>query len=153
MRKFILLFVILCGFSFWYFDKNKDNGVLTVGMECDYAPNNWEENRPSASNLPLINHEGFYAEGYDLQIAKFIAEKLGYKLQVKKIAWNNLLEALNRKEIDAIFSGMLDTDERKRQAAFSDTYEINRTEYVVVVNNASKYSRAKKFRDLSGAAK
>ena len=46
-----------------------DGRVLRVGMECAYAPNNWEEAGATETNLPIINNEGFYAERYDVQIA------------------------------------------------------------------------------------
>ena len=150
MKKLILVFVIVCGLCYYFLGTKKDKPVLIVGMECDYAPNNWEEKRPTDSNMPLINHEGFYAEGYDLQIAKLVADELGYNLKVKKIGWNDLIDSLLNREIDAIFSGMLDTDERKQRIAFTNTYEISRTEYAVVVNTESKYADAKTFRDLYG---
>ncbi|MBQ6113495.1 MAG: transporter substrate-binding domain-containing protein, partial [Synergistaceae bacterium] len=85
--------------------------VLRIGVECDYAPNNWEEKEPTDFNVPLSNFSGLYAEGYDIQMAKLVADKLNFNLEVKKIAWENLIPALQNGEIDAIFSGMLDTEE------------------------------------------
>ena len=151
MKKFILLLIILSGVLFYYVFANREKPVLVIGMECDYVPNNWEENKSTDSNFPIENHEGFYAEGYDLQIAKLIAENAGYTLKVKKFDWDYLLDALEGKEIDAIFSGMLDTDERKKRAAFSDPYEIVENEYVIMVNRSSKYVNAEKFEDFNGA--
>ena len=156
MKKYVLLLVLaVCACVFAYVNSGKDQTpakpVLRIGVECDYAPNNWEEKRPSAFNLPLSNQEGAYADGYDLQIAKLVADDMGATLEVRKIAWNDLLPALQRGEIDAIFSGMLDTEERRRQAAFSDPYEVTATEYSVVVNTSSPYANAKKLTDFSGA--
>ena len=156
MKKSVAILVItICAFAIAYFANNKEEvpakPVLRIGMECDYAPNNWEEKRPSEFNAPLSNQEGAYADGYDLQIAKLVAADMNATLEVKKIAWNDLLPALQRGEIDAIFSGMLDTEERKKQAAFSDPYEVTATEYSVVVNTASPYVNATKLTDFSGA--
>ena len=151
MKKIVFLFILLLAGWLYYNRLHSEKPVLRVGSECDYAPNNWEEKRPSDSNFPLVNNEGFYGEGYDLQIAKLVAEELGMKLEVKKIAWNDLLPALNRGEIDAVFSGMLDTEERKKIAAFSDTYEVKKTEYAVIINEDSKYSNIKKLEELYGA--
>lgn len=156
MKKSVaILAITVCAFVIAYFTSSKEEvpakPVLRVGMECDYAPNNWEEKRPSEFNAPLSNQEGAYADGYDLQIAKLVAEDMGATLEVKKVAWNDLLPALQRGEIDAIFSGMLDTEERKRQASFSEPYEVQKTEYAVVVNTASPYAGAKKLTDFSGA--
>lgn len=151
MKKFAAVIVVICAVFFLARGYFVEKPVLHIGMECDYAPNNWEEKNPTDSNMPLVNHEGFYAEGYDLQVAKVIAKRLGYKLEVKKIAWGDLLNALNQNEIDAIFSGMLDTLERRQVAAFSETYEIDRTKYGICVNTDTKYKDAKTLDDFSGA--
>lgn len=156
MKKYIALSaLVLCAFTFAYFGKEKEEQrgrfVLRIGVECDYEPNNWEEKSPSDSNVPISNHEGCYAEGYDIQIAKLVAEKLGATLEVKKISWNSLIPALLRGEIDAIFSGMLDTKERKRSISFTDTYEVSNTEYAVIVNASTSYVMAEKLTDFKGA--
>ena len=151
MKKIAIFVVVLCAAFFIVKGYFAEKPVMIIGMECDYAPNNWEETRPSSSNLPLMNKEGFYAEGYDLQIAKLIAQDLGMELKVKKIEWNDLLIALNKGEIDAVFSGMLDTDDRKKLASFSNPYEVKKTEYTVIVNKATKYVNAKKLEELYGA--
>ena len=151
MKKYILLIVVLGVFGYYAHNYFGEKRVLRIGVECDYAPNNWEENTPTASNLPISNNKGFYAEGYDLQIAKLVAEELNAKLEVRKVAWKDLPNALNSKEIDVIFSGMLDTAERRKFADFSDTYDISRTEYTIVVNKDSKYADATSLPDFSGA--
>ena len=156
MKKFVAVAAVLvCAFAAAYFISGEKEAplrpVLRVGMECDYAPNNWEEHRPSQFNAPLSNAEGSYADGYDLQIARLVADGMNATLEVKKIAWDDLIPALVRGEIDAIFSGMLDTEGRRMQAAFSDPYEARHTEYCVVVNTASPYASADKFTDFAGA--
>ena len=114
-------------------------------------PNSWEEDKPSPHNVPVANHEGYYAEGYDIQIARLIAQDLGMTLVVKKIAWNDLLPSLDIGDIDAVFSSMLDTEERKVIADFSDPYEVEPTEYAIIVDSVSPYITAKSLRDFSGA--
>jgi len=157
MKKYFieLLLLVVCTFLFAYFGEHKEkeraNFVLRIGVECDYEPNNWEERTPTDSNVPISNHEGYYAEGYDIQIAKIVAEKLDAALEVKKIAWNNLISSLLKGEIDAIFSGMLDTKERKRAISFTETYEDSKTEYAVIVNTSTPYVMAEKLTDFKGA--
>ena len=46
------------------------NGQLRVGMECAYAPNNWQEAEASDTNVPIENVPGSFAEGYDVQWAR-----------------------------------------------------------------------------------
>lgn len=156
LKKYVLLIVVVVLVSSLIYvlrGPKQESGmqVLRIGVECDYAPNNWEEKTATEFNVPLSNASGFYAEGYDIQMAKLVAEKLKLKLEVKKIAWEDLIPALQRGEIDAVFSGMLDTDERRRLVAFTEPYEVKTTEYAVVVNRNSPYAEAKTMKDFQGA--
>ena len=63
---------------------NKDQFV--VGMECSYAPFNWQTSQESDTTVSLGN--AGYADGYDVQIAKRIADDLGKELVIKKISWD-----------------------------------------------------------------
>ena len=82
MKKIILLLLVLftCLLVGCQNQTPTDNRpTLIVGMECGYPPFNWTENKKSDTNYP-IEGTSLYAEGYDVQIAKIIAEKLGCKL-------------------------------------------------------------------------
>ena len=153
MRNFILIAVLVLAIAAYaglHFMPTSSERVLRVGVECDYTPNNWEEDHPTASNIPLINKKGYFAEGYDVQIAKLVAQSLGAKLEIQKIAWEELIPALNNNKIDAIFSGMLDNSDRRKIIAFSDVYGVQFV-YSVMVKDNSKYSKAKKLTDFEGA--
>ena len=130
---------------------NKPVRVIRVGVECDHAPYNWEESKESDTNSPLVNHPGFYAEGYDVQMAKAVADAIGAKAEFHKIHFEELINALNLGEIDAIFSGMVDTEERKEQINFTVPYEVRKTEYAALVNIRSRYVNAESIRELEGA--
>ena len=151
MKKYLLLMVLVCVLGYYTHEHFAEKRVLRIGVECDYPPNNWLEDHPTDTNMPLANDPEHYAEGYDIQIAKLVAEAMNAKLEVSRIEWNDLQNALNRREIDAIFSGMLDTSERRKNAAFSDTYDISKTEYTIVVNTASPYVNAQTLGDFAGA--
>ncbi len=101
------------------------NGVLRVGMECAYEPYNWTDmDGESLGAVPISGEgkEGLYANGYDVQIAQYIANSLGMKLEIYSIEWDSLLPALESGTIDAIAAGMSPTAERAQQIDFSDTY-------------------------------
>ncbi|MBQ9419070.1 MAG: transporter substrate-binding domain-containing protein [Synergistaceae bacterium] len=151
MKKFLFVVVVLMSvfFYWWGHDINKIE-IIRVGSDCGYPPQNWEEDRSTNSNVPISNKAGFYAEGYDIQIARRVAGNIGAKLEVKKIAWSDLFSALNRREIDAVFSGLLDTKAHKEQAAFTETYEVRKTEYVLLMNKGSRYSVRKRIDDFAG---
>lgn len=101
------------------------NGVLKVGMECAYAPFNWtdmDEPTPGAVAISSQGSEGLYANGYDVQIAQYIANKLGMKLEIYAITWDGLLPALQSGTVDAIIAGMSPTAEREQEIDFTDVY-------------------------------
>ena len=150
MKKYILL-LLLCAVGFYVHKYYGAKSILRIGVECDYAPNNWLEDHQTDTNFPLENEPGHYAEGYDLQIAKRVADELHAELVVRKVVWGDLIPALNRQEIDAIFSGMLDTEERRKEAAFSNVYDVSQIEYTIIVNKASPYADAKTINDFAGA--
>lgn len=101
------------------------NGTFKVGMECAYRPYNWTETEAKSAGVVPISGEGkdgLYANGYDVQIAKYIADQLGMKLEIYAIEWESLLPALESGAIDAIAAGMSPTAEREEQIDFTDTY-------------------------------
>lgn len=93
---------------------------FVVGMECGYAPFNWQTSESSGTTVSLGNSG--YADGYDVQIAKRIADELGRELVIKKIAWDGLPVALEAGEIDAIIAGMTANEEREEGIDFTSPY-------------------------------
>ena len=99
-----------------------EDGVLTIAMECAYAPYNWSQSDDSNGAVPLSNVPGTYANGYDVQIAQYVANRLGLKLEIYAMEWDSLIPAVNSGAIDAIVAGMSPTAERSEQLDFTDTY-------------------------------
>ena len=119
-------------------------------MECAYAPSNWQESAATDTNVPVENVTGAYAEGYDVQIARILADQLGKELVIVKLSWDGLIDALNQGQIDAIIAGMMDTAERRESINFSDPYK--ETIYSMMVLAGSPYENAASIQDFSGAA-
>ena len=130
-------------------DKVKEAGKIVVGMECAYAPYNWTTSQASDTTVPISNSQGSYADGYDVQIAKLIAEALDVDLEIKAIEWDGLIPALEAGEIDMIIAGMSPTEERKLSIAFSDTYFDSNL--VMVVKADGAYASADNIQDFNGA--
>ena len=126
------------------------NGQLRVGMECAYAPSNWQESEASDTNVPVENVPGAYAEGYDVQIARIVADALGLELVIVKMDWDGLIPALNAGQIDCIIAGMMDTAARREDINFSEPYK--ETIYAMMVNAGSAYENATSIQDFSGAS-
>ena len=98
------------------------DGVLTVGMECNYAPYNWTQADDSNGAVPIANNPGNYANGYDVMIAKKICEANGWTLEVKAFEWEGLIPALNAGQIDAVIAGQSMTADRKEQVDMAGPY-------------------------------
>lgn len=124
------------------------DGVLKVGMECGYAPYNWHQSEANEFTVPISDGSG-YADGYDVQIARRIAEALGMDLVIVKTEWDGLPMSLVSGGIDLIIAGMSPTAERKATIDFTDYYY--QSELVVVVRKDGAYAEAKELADLSGA--
>lgn len=97
-----------------------ENEQFVVGMECAYAPFNWQTSQESETTVSLGN--AGYADGYDVQIAKRIADDLGKELVIKKISWDGLSVALESGEIDAIIAGMTANETREEGIDFTTPY-------------------------------
>ena len=128
----------------------EDDGDNTfkVGLECGYAPFNWTQMDDSNDAVP-IDGAAEYAGGYDIEIAKKIAEGLGKELVVVKTEWDGLVPALLSGKIDAIIAGMSPTAERKETIDFSDNYY--KSELVMVVKKGGKFESATSIQDFAGA--
>ena len=126
-----------------------DGKTLRIGMEAAYAPYNWQESKESDTTIPIENVSGAYADGYDVQIAKKIAEALGMEAVAVKMEFGALVDALSNGQIDIICAGMSVTPERAQSADFTDSYIDD--EVVIVVKKDSKYAGASKLSDFTGA--
>lgn len=124
-------------------------GTFRVGLECNYAPFNWTQTEPSEFAVP-IEGGGGYADGYDVQIARKIAEGLGKELVIVKTEWDGLPMGVATGAFDAIIAGMSPTAERKATIDFSDSYYTS--QLVVVVRKDGAYANARSLADLSGAS-
>ena len=94
--------------------------TLRVGMECNYAPYNWTQSDASENAVAIA--AGGYADGYDVRIAKIIADQLGMELEIVKTEWDGLTPALLSGNIDVIIAGMSPTAERRMTIDFTDSY-------------------------------
>ena len=96
--------------------------ILTVGMECAYAPYNWTQMDSSNGAVPIVNNPGTYANGYDVMIAKMIAEHYGWELEVMALEWDGLHPALNAGTIDVAIAGQSMTADRMAEVDMAGPY-------------------------------
>ncbi|KEF37846.1 amino acid ABC transporter substrate-binding protein, PAAT family [Schinkia azotoformans MEV2011] len=125
-----------------------NGGTFKVGLEAGYAPFNWTQMDDSNGAVPIEGAAEF-AGGYDVEIAKKLAEGLGKELVIVKTEWDGLVPALTSGKIDAIIAGMSPTAKRKETIDFSDNYY--KSDLVMVVKKGGKYESATSIQDFNGA--
>lgn len=128
--------------------KEGDKKVLKVAMECSYAPYNWTQSNDENGAVPISGSSNF-AYGYDVMMAKKIAEELGYGLEIVKLDWDSLVPAVQSGKVDCVIAGQSITSERMQSVDFTDPYYY--ATIVTLVKSGSKYENAKSVADLAGA--
>ena len=144
----LVLIIALSCLSLTACDSRETNGQLRVGMECGYAPFNYTREDEEYGSVKISNDEG-YANGYDVMVAKRIAESMNKELVIVKYTWDGLINGVQSGALDFIIAGMSATDDRRESIDFSDAYY--ESQLVVVVRKNGKYAGAKSLADLSGA--
>lgn len=122
--------------------------VLKVGMEAGYAPFNWSQKDETNGGVAISGSKEF-AAGYDVEIAKEIADGLDMELQIVKTDWDGLVPSLQSGAIDLVIAGMSPMPDRKEVIDFSENYYTS--DYVIVVKADGPYADAKTLADFSGA--
>ena len=125
-----------------------EDGVLTIAMECAYAPYNWTQGDDSNGAVPISNVPGSYANGYDVMIGKKIAEANGWQLEVIQSDWDSLVPGVQTGIFDAVIAGQSMTAERSEQVDFAGPYFY--ATIVCVTKKDSPFASAKSIRDLAG---
>ena len=149
-RKIIalVLAMIMClGFAGCGAEEENEN-VLRVAMECAYAPYNWTQNDDSNGAVPISGTSDF-AYGYDVMMAKLIAESMGKELEIVKLDWDSLVPAVSSGDVDLVIAGQSITAERLEVVDFSDPYFY--ASIVTLTKADSKYASAASVADLAGA--
>ncbi len=144
----ILALVMIIGLGACAQNATSQQKILRVGMECAYAPYNWSQPDDANGAVPIFQSAD-YAFGYDVMMAKYICEKLGYTLEIRKLAWDSIPLAVQAGDIDVGICGQSITAERLEAMDFSTPYYY--ASIVVLTKADSKYASATGLADLEGA--
>lgn len=125
--------------------------VLRVGMECAYAPFNWTQESEELANgdkaVPIYG-TNLYCYGYDVMMAKKIAEKLGWELEIHKVEWDSIGISMDAGDYDCIIAGMSWSEER--EAAYDFTSEYYFRDLCLTVKKGGKFDGLTKLSDFKG---
>ena len=125
-----------------------EDGVLTVAMECAYAPYNWSQPDDSNGAVPISNAPGSYANGYDVMMAKKLCEANGWELEIMQLDWDSLVPAVQNGTVDAVIAGQSMTAERMEKVDFAGPYLY--ATIICLTKADSPLASAKGISDLSG---
>ncbi len=139
--KFIALLLIIsmlaaCGTSEGNADASasdsEDKKVLKMATSADFPP---FESRDKDGNF----------EGFDIDLAHLIADKLGYELEIEDMKFDGLIGALQSSRVDMVMAGMSATEKRKKNVDFSTEYNHSGEMFISL-----KDSEIKELQDLKG---
>ncbi len=109
-----------------------DKKVLEMATSADFPP---FESRDTAGEF----------EGFDIDLANYIADELGYELKINDMKFDGLIGALQNDRVDMVLSGMSATDKRKENVDFSTEYNHSGEMLITL-----KDSKLKSIEDLKG---
>lgn len=107
-------------------------GELILGLDDSFAPMGFRDEKDEIA-------------GYDIDLAKEVAKRLGVELKLQPIEWLAKEQELNTKNIDCIWNGFSISDERRQKVEFSNPYLDNNMALVV-----KKDSGITKLSDMKG---
>lgn len=111
----------------------QERGTIIVGLEGDWAPWSYVDENDELT-------------GYDVEVAKAIADKLGVEIQIVPGEWDGLFAGMDAGRYDMVVNGVEVTEERADKYDFSTPYAYIRTALIVKGDNDS----IKTFEDLKG---
>ena len=111
----------------------QERGTIVVGLEGDWAP--WS-----------YVGEDDELTGYDVEVAKAIADKLGVELQIVHGEWDGLFAGMDAGRYDLVINGVEVTEDRAEKYDFADPYAYIRTALIVRGDNDDIHT----FEDLKG---
>ena len=115
----------------------KEQKVLKVAVSPDYPPFEYQTIKDGKNQVV----------GADIDLANAIGKKLGVKVQIDTMDFNNVLVSLQTGRDDIAISGISGTSDRAKVFDFSDVYYDAANEVIVKKENADKY---KSMTDFAG---
>ncbi|WP_297996445.1 amino acid ABC transporter substrate-binding protein [uncultured Campylobacter sp.] len=121
--------LLICGAN----AKTLREGTLKVATEGTFSPFSYYNDKNE-----LV--------GYDVDVARAVAEKLGLKIEFLTAPWDAMLAAFDAGKADAVFNQVSITDERKKKYEYSVPYTVVYGAIIVHKDN----NDIKSFEDLKG---
>ena len=108
--------------------KVKDSGKLVLGLDDTFAPMGFRD-----ANGEVV--------GFDIDLAREVAIRLGVQLEIKPIEWSSSILSLNKGDVDVLWNGVTINESRKQQINFSKPYLNNRLVIVKAIDDETINSK------------
>ena len=123
-------------------ESSGEKDTLVLGTSADFAP--YEYHKMIDGKDTIL--------GFDVALARQIAEDMGKELVIKDMEFGNLITELNNGTVDLLAAGLSPTEERKQQVDFSEPYYFGEQSIIIREEDADKYKSADDFEGASIAA-
>ncbi|MCU9612874.1 amino acid ABC transporter substrate-binding protein [Caldibacillus lycopersici] len=108
----MILFVLMLSFLAACSNSGQAEDKIVIGIDDTFAPMGFRD-------------ESNEIVGFDIDLAKAAAEKMGVEVEFQPIDWSTKETELNSGRIDLIWNGYTITDERKEKVLFTKPYLAN----------------------------
>ncbi len=115
-------------------DQSANSNLLKIGSTIDFAPFEFQDE----------NQTDY--QGFDMDLIRAISREIGKDIEIRDLAFDGLIPALQAGNIDVAISAITITDERKENVLFSDSYYKSGLTVVIRDDDTSINS----FADLAG---
>lgn len=113
----------------------KEKGKLVMATSADYPPYEWHLMKDGKDEIV----------GFDVEIAKAIAQEIGVELEIKDLDFDGIIPSITSGQADIGIAGMSATPEREEAANFSIPYFENEQVVLVRKEDADKYKKVEDF--------
>lgn len=127
LKKYLLWFACLCSFSL-----HAGSGPLIVGTNAEFPPFTYIENNTIV--------------GFDIDVAKEVAKRLGREIEFKDMPFDALIPEIVLGRVDFVAAGMSYTEERAKRVLFTKSYL---KEDPLVILSKNKNSELKDLNSLN----
>ena len=114
-----------------------DNEKLSIGVNVAYPP------------FEYYDADGKTAMGFDIDLGKAIAQKLGVKADIIDVAWEGIFAGLDTNKYDCVISGITITSERQAAYELSIPYVGNGQAIIVKKGTSLKIKSPEDLKDLT----
>lgn len=119
MKRFSMLLVLVLAFSMLLAACGAEKNVLVVGTSADYPP---YESKDTTTNEFI---------GFDMDLIREIGKRIGMEVEIRDMAFDSLIAAVQEGKVDAVIAAMQTSPERLEKVDFSEGYHLQKDAFLV----------------------